>query len=145
MIGPLTEDDYEEYAPGKGRVYVYRNLRQDCWSVKALTGTRSGRVIAHMRTFHIYGPLAFRVSEAGRQRVLRTGRKSVHAGIVGHLAYLTSALHQSEAHCRYNPRTQEHFTNLDGRELVGGHIALFHLTGVKILEPIYRESCTPTT
>jgi len=41
-----------------------------------------GRVIAWEKSIVIKGPL-FVVSEAGRQRVIREGRKNVHAGIRG--------------------------------------------------------------
>lgn len=66
------------------RSFVYRNLNDKCWSVKALEGPNKGRVVLHARYVAISGADGeFRVSEAGRQRVLRTQRKNVHAGVVG--------------------------------------------------------------
>lgn len=65
------------------RVFVYWNLHKGVWSVKALEGPQKGRVIAHRTDVMIYNA-HFRVSEAGRQRVLREKRKNVHAGVVGY-------------------------------------------------------------
>ena len=61
------------------RVYVYRNLTKGCWSLKSL---KTGRVLAHAGNLTLKDTI-FKVSEAGRQRVIRDKRKNVHAGIVG--------------------------------------------------------------
>lgn len=64
------------------RVFVYFNLHRQCWSIKALDGEKRGRVIGHASAVYLRD-VEFRVSEAGRQRVLREQRKNVHAGVVG--------------------------------------------------------------
>jgi hypothetical protein len=64
------------------RVFVYFNLHRKCFSIKALEGDRKGRVVAHSTTVLLEG-CKFKVSEAGRQRVLREKRKNVHAGVTG--------------------------------------------------------------
>jgi hypothetical protein len=64
------------------RVFVYFNLHRKCFSIKALEGDRKGRVVAHSSTVLLEG-CKFKVSEAGRQRVLREKRKNVHAGVTG--------------------------------------------------------------
>lgn len=64
------------------KVYVYFNLHKKCFSVKALEGADKGRVIAHTSELDLYD-VEFKVSEAGRQRVIREKRKNVHAGVVG--------------------------------------------------------------
>jgi hypothetical protein len=61
------------------RCFVYFNLHRHCFSVKSLS---TGRVIAHADTITLKNA-SFKVSEAGRQRVLREKRKNVHAGVVG--------------------------------------------------------------
>lgn len=66
------------------RVFVYFNLHKRVFSVKALEGKDKGRVIGHRMSLAIYSP-TFKVSEAGRQRVVREKRKNVHAGVVGFL------------------------------------------------------------
>ena len=66
------------------KVFVYFNLHRKCLSVKALEGEHKGRVIAYASSVGLIN-CTFKVSEAGRQRVLREKRKNVHAGVVGHL------------------------------------------------------------
>lgn len=66
------------------KVFVYFNLHKRVFSVKALEGKDKGRVIGHRTSLAIYSPV-FKVSEAGRQRVVREKRKNVHAGVVGFL------------------------------------------------------------
>ena len=66
------------------RVFVYWNLHKGLWSVKALEGPYKGLVI-HRAHRVLLSNAAPKVSEAGRQRVIREGRKNVHAGIVGDL------------------------------------------------------------
>jgi hypothetical protein len=72
------------HADHQTRGFVYRNLHQDCWSVKALSGPNAGRVVLHAATVWLHGA-TFRVNEAGRQRVLKEQRKNVHAGVVGYV------------------------------------------------------------
>lgn len=66
-------------------VDVYRNLRPGggppCYSIR---GPR-GRVIGHATAVELRDPVPF-VSALGRARVLREGRKNVHAWIRGELA-----------------------------------------------------------
>ena len=70
------------------KVFVYFNLHRKCFSVKALEGEFKGRVVAHASHVNLIH-CTFKVSEAGRQRVLREKRKNVHAGVVGQLVKLT--------------------------------------------------------
>lgn len=65
------------------KVFVYFNLHKKLWSIKALEGERKGKVIGHQHNV-VLKRCTFKVSEAGRQRVLREKKKNVHAGIVGH-------------------------------------------------------------
>jgi hypothetical protein len=66
------------------KVFVYFNLHRKCFSVKALEGSCKGRVIDHLNGLTLANA-TFKVSEAGRQRVLQEKRKNVHAGVVGTL------------------------------------------------------------
>lgn len=97
------------------KVFVYYNLHKKCWSIKALEGPNKGLVVAHATTV-ILNDCQFKVSEAGRQRVLRERRKNVHAGIVGVL----ECYDQDETVCfntaismpvKYNPYKYETFVN----------------------------------
>lgn len=66
------------------KVFVYFNLHKKRWSVRALEGPKKNRVIEH-KNIVVLKNCTMKVSEAGRQRVLRERRKNVHAGIVGEL------------------------------------------------------------
>lgn len=66
------------------KVYVYFNLHKKLWSIKALEGPKKGLVIGHSEYVHLRD-CAPKVSEKGRQRVLKERRKNVHAGITGTL------------------------------------------------------------
>ena len=60
-------------------VAVYRNLNRKCFSIK---DKKTGLVVAHADKFRIEN-VRCKVSEAGRQRVLREKQKNVHALLLG--------------------------------------------------------------
>lgn len=66
------------------RVEVFFNLHNGLWSVRALSGTYKGRVVGHAHTVLIRDA-RFVVQAGGRERVLREGRKHVHAFVRGDL------------------------------------------------------------
>ncbi len=92
------------------RVFVYFNLHRKLWSVKALSGPMRGRVVAHRDTLALTD-CTFKVSEAGRQRVLREQRKNVHAGVVGYLSDAPALAH--DVPVTYNPYKAATFTRKD--------------------------------
>ena len=63
------------------RVKVYKNLRQNKWSVVG----PDGKVIDHVDHIVLDDP-EFRVQPAGNARVRAEGRKNVHAYVVGERA-----------------------------------------------------------
>ncbi len=63
------------------KVKVYYNLHKHCWSI---VDFKTRRVIDH-RTELVLINCLFKVCESGRQRVLKTKHKNVHATIVGYL------------------------------------------------------------
>lgn len=91
------------------KVFVYFNLHKKCWSVKALEGDRKGLVIAHTQALALEH-CQFKVSEAGRQRVLAERRKNIHAGVVG---YVTEGFEPGLCTnpISYNPYKAGHFYN----------------------------------
>lgn len=118
------------------KCFVYYNLTRKCWSIKAMEGERKGRVIGHAKYVDL-STVVWKVSEAGRQRVLRDKRKNVHAGAVGFLRYWidldgkrmgtpANTLHDhydtnTDAvpdMVTYNPYKGPHFTDLDTGERV---------------------------
>lgn len=70
------------------KVRVYRNLHKSCWSV---VDVKTGKVIAH-RPAVTLTQAEFVVRPAGRAKVLREGKKNVHAFVVGNLLYGTGAV-----------------------------------------------------
>lgn len=78
-------------------VDVYRNLHRKCWSVR-----HRGIVWCHCETVSLENA-TFRVSEAGRQRVLRERRKNVHAVVRGTLVAFDGALGDGSLEVVYNP------------------------------------------
>lgn len=83
------------------KVRVYWNLHKRLFSVQV-----KGRVVAHAT--HVYlSNVTFRVSKAGRTRVLDTGRKNVHAFVVGNL------INEFKPECtdcvKYNPYQNDCF------------------------------------
>lgn len=78
------------------RVSVYFNLHRKLFSVRAEEGPAKGRVIAHAPAVILDRP-TFKVSEAGRQRVLRERRKNVHAYVCGELHGLGEGATLTEA------------------------------------------------
>ena len=66
------------------KVFVYWNLHRKTYSIRAMEGPTRGLVVGHADEMTLHN-VEFKVSEAGRQRVLRHKRKNVHAGIVGYI------------------------------------------------------------
>lgn len=68
------------------KVFVYWNFHKKCFSVK---DCKTRRVIQHRKSIALKN-CKFKVSEAGRQRVLKEKKKNVHAGVEG---YVTNTEH----------------------------------------------------
>jgi hypothetical protein len=97
------------------RVRCYLNIhktRAEGRPVYSLQDAKTRRVIAHSPEVNLVN-VEFRVSEAGRQRVLREKRKNVHAVCVGdwvdHRVAVTSQ-------AGYNPYKGPYFTDRDTGE-----------------------------
>jgi hypothetical protein len=60
-------------------VKVYWNLHRNCYSVQ-----QNGLVVCHADKIELKN-VTFKVSEAGRQRVLKERKKNVHAFVTGYL------------------------------------------------------------
>ena len=102
------------------KVFVYFNLHKKVWRVKALSGEHKGRVIGHAETV-LLKSCEFRVSKAGRQRVLKERRKNVHAGVVGILLAMDGKMvfdYAKSVPVTYNPYKYETFVNKTTEEPV---------------------------
>lgn len=120
----------ESIRPFKGRtlevgdrVRFHRNLHNKSWSIVALTGPFKGLVVAHADEASVWGP-RFIVNEAGRQRVLREGKKNVHAFIEGSFSGTIPNRRLLEIRHRvaYNPYVHDSFAVFP-RDNGGGQVA----------------------
>ena len=75
----LKQEDKRYHIDTSRKVFVYKNLHKDCWSVK-----QDGLVKAHTHDLEMWD-CAFQVNAKGRAKVLEEKRKNVHAGIKGYL------------------------------------------------------------
>lgn len=101
------------------KVFVYWNLHKGMWSVKALEGPDKGRVIMRTDRLALAG-VTGKVSQAGRERVLREGRKNVHAGIVGTLRMDGVPTAELSRGVTYNPYLYSTFVYTDDKAPFAG-------------------------
>ena len=121
------------------KVFIYFNLHRKCFSVKALEGAKKGRVVAHVNDAIVYNP-TFKVSEAGRQRVLRERKKNVHAGVVGqwfegefNAKRCAELMEYTGRAVTYNPYKFDSFVYKNTETLINDQprVAALHSDGVK--------------
>lgn len=100
------------------RVYVYRNLHKDCWSV-----SNGKRIQYHARALELT-EVAFRVRKGGRAKVLREKKKAVHAFVVGEVEIAGELLGpvpmEGAVEVTYNPYKNETFVRVDDGTAVFG-------------------------
>ena len=99
------------------KVFVYYNLHKKLWSIKALEGGNKNKVIAHARYVGL-SDVTPKVSQAGRQRVIKEGCKNVHAGLVGDLKFDADYIPFDDSlnnrkQVTYNPYLYESFVYVD--------------------------------
>ena len=96
--------EIREYQPQPGRrVEVYRNLHTGTLSVR---DARTKKVVGHAHTVMLEDA-TLKVSEAGRLRAVREGRRNVHAFAVG--VETARTLAPSGDRISYNPFRAPHF------------------------------------
>ena len=106
----LRHQDNPKYKINEGRkVFVYKNLHKDCWSVK-----QDGLVKMHTHDLSLFD-CSFRVNQRGRQQVLEERRKNVHAGISGYIdtPWLMGSQHGGTRVATYNPYKFKSFVRAD--------------------------------
>jgi 5-formaminoimidazole-4-carboxamide-1-beta-D-ribofuranosyl 5'-monophosphate synthetase len=103
------------------KVFVYFNLHKKLFSIKAMEGENKGKVIGHSPVV-LLDDVTFKVSEAGRQRVIRERKKNVHAGVMGHLnaqgIRLVIATRDLTTKVTYNPYKYQSFVEVETSEPV---------------------------
>lgn len=93
------------------KVFIYWNITRGVWSVKALQGPNRGRVIQHATDITLTD-CVFKVSEAGRKKVLAQKVKNVHAGVVGYMNSLVAPEVSGDViDVTYNPYKFSTFVN----------------------------------
>ena len=102
-----TIKNWESY---KGRIYttnkrveVYYNLHKHCFSVK-----QGGVVVGHCSEIHLRD-VQFKVSEAGRQRVIKEQKKNVHATVNGYIRTIDQTNNTKMVNATYNPYRFQQF------------------------------------
>lgn len=69
------------------KVFVYRNLNKKCWSIKSRGNHGVADVVIAHADRLVLSDCEYKVSQAGRKRVLEQRRKNVHAGVQGNLIW----------------------------------------------------------
>lgn len=126
--------------PGtKLRVAVYRNLHKQMWSVK---DRYTGRVIAHLPSLCLEGVKGceFRVSQSGRERVLKQRMKNVHATVCSEWTSTDAPWNYSPLkkpiRVFYNPYKSPYFLTLQGKPVLGAKKVEFRLDGTAWAESV---------
>jgi hypothetical protein len=93
------------------KVRVYYNLNKSVWSVQHYIPKKGWRVREHLKSL-ILEDVEFKISEAGRQRVIFEGRKNVHAYAIGELVERDGSGYTGNLpRASYNPYKAPHFVN----------------------------------
>lgn len=93
------------------RVRVYYNLNRNVWSVQHNIPGKGWRVRDHLTSL-ILEDVEFKVSEAGRQRVISQQRKNVHAFAIGDLVSRDGSGYTGHLpRAAYNPYKAPYFVN----------------------------------
>lgn len=104
-------------------IQAYWNLHRKMWSIR---DPKTRRVTGHANELYLVD-CTFHVSEAGRRRVLATGRKNVHAYVQGRSCPLSEFELFVEGRWmqrfHYNPRAHTHFFMPHPDKWGGQHVA----------------------
>lgn len=123
---------YKNRRPRPGQRYrVYRKISGsgiEVWSIRATTGRFAGRVVGHADEL-VLRDVTFWVSEAGRARVLREGRKNVHAYAIGRLGQDGDTMTFPDTGVHYNPYAGGSFTDDTGEAIEQAKKAQFTADG----------------
>jgi hypothetical protein len=113
----------------EAKYYIYKNLHRNMFSIR-----HKGRVIEHARTIMINNA-SFKVNEAGRQRVLATKQKNVHAFVVADnystdINAIDSWNQSNIKPVRYNPYIKEFFFDADENKVESAEKLLMYYSGL---------------
>jgi len=108
MIKDMDMGDMMDMIDDKKPCRVYFNLHKRLFSVTQKNERNNWVVVAHVREIELK-KVKFKVSEAGRQRVLREKRKNVHAFLEG-FCFNGLANGFRPRRITYNPYKSDSFT-----------------------------------
>ncbi|MEO0986805.1 MAG: hypothetical protein AAFY20_14815 [Cyanobacteria bacterium J06639_14] len=111
---PIREMDWDANAGQKAR--IYRNLNNGRMSIQVKTG-KSWKVVGHVLEA-VLQDVQFRVSEAGRQRVIRDQCKNVHAWGQGLLLGPAEPSIYAPVDLAYNPYVNDSFVQRDSDNII---------------------------
>ncbi|OBX64310.1 hypothetical protein A9299_09900 [Moraxella osloensis] len=84
-------------------VKVYKNLHNGMFSIQ-----QEGKIIGHAKNVCLKN-VSFKVSETGRQRVIKEKQKNVHAFVIGEVVDFIQTDHLNGRQISYNPYKQGFF------------------------------------
>ena len=121
----------EQPTTTKPKVFVYRNLHFKDRVTYSVKNVASGLVVDHSPLVYLTG-VKFKVSKAGRERVLRERRKNVHAGVVGDPAPIgLDVFWDDYVRVTYNPYKYESFVRVDtGEPVYSAKAAMIDAQGI---------------
>lgn len=96
----------------KETVRVYRNLRDNCWSIQRKT-PKGWRVWLRW-DYVVLDNVSFVVNKAGQNRVRKEGKKYVHAFAYGTLMANTLGCKEKMVRVNYNPYNNDQFQTRHG-------------------------------
>lgn len=107
----MTNSFFQSYKgrqePWEGQmIKVYKNLHNGLWSIK---DAQTNLVLGHMNKLELRD-CEFIVSQAGRARVIKEGKKNVHAYVMGKYSPVLYEPLAFDNKAYYNPYKVEHFT-----------------------------------
>ena len=115
------------------RVRAYRNLHKNCYSVQHYIVGKGWRLLKHVDRIVLLDA-TYHVSQAGRERTIREGKKCVHAYIEGiESRNDTSQIdHDESFRVSYNPYKAGAFIQ-GGRHVTSSQLASLQPNGVHAL------------
>ena len=113
------------------KVRCYYNLHKKCLSVQHMT-PKGWRVGEHRKEIYLKN-VEFKVYEKGRQRVLKSGRKNVHAYVIG--TPIHRIPRKLDTQVKYNPYYNNTFVKVFGSNCILGtyKAAYCHINNKTIL------------
>lgn len=110
------------------KIFAYRNLNRKgvVWSLK---DTKTNLVIDRVEGAY-FKDIELKVSEAGRQRVLRQKKKNVHAGVKGNLLKIKPRTNLIWIQVTYNPYKDKSFIDFNGNQVYKAKYACLNSYGL---------------